>query len=56
MYEEFTGLLAAKVAKYKMGDGFASGTTLGPLINPAAVDRVSCPLDRSHICEDWILG
>jgi succinate-semialdehyde dehydrogenase/glutarate-semialdehyde dehydrogenase len=40
VYDEFTAALAAKVAKFKMGDGFASETTLGPLINPAAVDRV----------------
>ncbi|HKS12622.1 MAG TPA: NAD-dependent succinate-semialdehyde dehydrogenase [Pseudomonas sp.] len=44
IYERFAERLSAEVAKLKVGDAFAPGVTLGPLINAAAVDKV-----RRHI-------
>jgi succinate-semialdehyde dehydrogenase/glutarate-semialdehyde dehydrogenase len=41
VYDQFADLVAARVAALKVGDGLAEGTTLGPLISPAGVDKVS---------------
>ena len=40
VYDAFTEKLAARVAKLKVGDGFADGVTQGPLINMEAVEKV----------------
>lgn len=40
VYDEFAAKLAAKVAKLKVGNGFAEGVAQGPLINMAAVEKV----------------
>lgn len=44
IYEQFSQSLVDMVNKFKLGNGMDSGVTLGPLISPAAVDRVRlCP-------------
>ena len=48
VYEEFTKAVTKKVASFKLGDGLAEGTTLGPLINMKAVDRVSTVVTASE--------
>ncbi|MGJ8621275.1 MAG: NAD-dependent succinate-semialdehyde dehydrogenase [Yoonia sp.] len=45
VYDEFAAKLKVAVENLKVGDGFADGTTLGPLIAPAAVDKVQEHLD-----------
>ncbi|TKT74578.1 NAD-dependent succinate-semialdehyde dehydrogenase [Aquamicrobium sp. LC103] len=40
VYAEFAGRLGAAVKKLKVGNGFAPDTTIGPLINAAAVGKV----------------
>jgi len=40
VYEAFAEKLAAAVAKVKVGDGFESGVTAGPLITQSAVEKV----------------
>ncbi|WP_158965434.1 NAD-dependent succinate-semialdehyde dehydrogenase [Chachezhania sediminis] len=40
VYDEFAEKLAAAVAKLNVGDGLTPGVTTGPLINPAAVEKV----------------
>ncbi|WPC05747.1 NAD-dependent succinate-semialdehyde dehydrogenase [Pseudomonas benzenivorans] len=40
IYEAFVTRLAERVAEFKVGDGFASGVTQGPLINERAVAKV----------------
>jgi succinate-semialdehyde dehydrogenase/glutarate-semialdehyde dehydrogenase len=40
VYDAFVEKLRAKVAALVVGDGAAPGTTIGPLINAAAVDKV----------------
>ena len=40
IYEEFVKAVTKKVGEFKQGGGMDPSTTLGPLINPAAVDRV----------------
>ncbi len=40
VHDAFLEKLRAKVAALVVGDGAAPGTTIGPLINPAAVDKV----------------
>ncbi|MGY6632696.1 MAG: NAD-dependent succinate-semialdehyde dehydrogenase [Alkalilacustris sp.] len=40
VYDAFAEKLAAAVAKMKVGDGLEPGIDTGPLINPAAVDKV----------------
>ena len=41
VYDEFAKKLTAEVAKLKVGDGTEDGVTQGPLINQAAVEKVS---------------
>lgn len=41
IYEEFTTKLAAKVKELKMGDGLEEGVYIGPLINNAAINKVT---------------
>jgi succinate-semialdehyde dehydrogenase/glutarate-semialdehyde dehydrogenase len=40
VYDAFSAKLKVAVEKLKVGDGLEDGTTLGPLIEPAAVDKV----------------
>jgi len=40
VYDEFVHKFAAKVASAKVGNGFEAGVNQGPLIEPAAVDKV----------------
>jgi succinate-semialdehyde dehydrogenase/glutarate-semialdehyde dehydrogenase len=40
IYDTFVERLAAAVSRLKVGDGFADGTTIGPLINDGAVTKV----------------
>ncbi|GAB5587134.1 hypothetical protein Unana1_02034 [Umbelopsis nana] len=45
IYPEFASRLAEKVAKFRIGHGFDKDTTHGPLINGAAVKKVSSHVD-----------
>ncbi len=40
VYDEFVQKFAAKVAAVKIGNGFQDGVSQGPLIEPAAIDKV----------------
>ncbi|MDA7085061.1 NAD-dependent succinate-semialdehyde dehydrogenase [Pseudomonas sp. SA3-5] len=40
IYDAFVSRLAERVAEFKVGDGFATGVTQGPLINERAVAKV----------------
>jgi succinate-semialdehyde dehydrogenase/glutarate-semialdehyde dehydrogenase len=40
VYDQFVQKFAAKVAAVKIGNGFEDGVSQGPLIEPAAVDKV----------------
>jgi succinate-semialdehyde dehydrogenase/glutarate-semialdehyde dehydrogenase len=46
IYDKFVDALSTAVAQMKVGDGFAPGVTMGPLINEAAADKV-----RTHIAD-----
>ena len=39
VYNEFAEKLSLAVSQMKVGDGLASGTALGPLINSAAIQK-----------------
>ncbi|MGV6394373.1 NAD-dependent succinate-semialdehyde dehydrogenase [Pseudomonas caspiana] len=41
IYDRFAERLGQAVAQLKVGDGLSEGVTIGPLINAAAVDKVS---------------
>ncbi len=41
VYDAFTEKFAAKVKALKVGNGFTDGVTTGPLIEPAAIDKVA---------------
>lgn len=41
VYEAFAGKLAARVAALRVGDGLDEETDIGPMINGAAVDKIS---------------
>jgi succinate-semialdehyde dehydrogenase/glutarate-semialdehyde dehydrogenase len=45
VYEEFVQQFAAKVKTAKVGNGFEDGVNQGPLIEPAAVDKVQRHVD-----------
>jgi succinate-semialdehyde dehydrogenase/glutarate-semialdehyde dehydrogenase len=51
VYDAFAEKLAAAVAKLVVGDGLADDTTLGPLINADAVEKV-----REHIADATAKG
>jgi hypothetical protein len=40
VYDQFAELLAEQVSKLKCGPGFEKSSTIGPLINQKAVDKV----------------
>ncbi|MCH9758686.1 MAG: NAD-dependent succinate-semialdehyde dehydrogenase [Proteobacteria bacterium] len=41
VYDEFLSLFKNEIAALQVGDGFAEGTTIGPLINQAAVEKAA---------------
>ncbi|WP_338556832.1 NAD-dependent succinate-semialdehyde dehydrogenase [Erwinia sp. E_sp_B04_7] len=45
IYPRFAERLLEEVAKLRVADGFAEGSTLGPLINAAAVNKVNAHID-----------
>ena len=45
VYDQFADMLAQRVARLKVADGFAEGAAIGPLINQAAVAKVQGHLD-----------
>ncbi len=45
VYDDFAAKLKVAVEKLRVGDGLSDGTTLGPLIEPAAVKKVQEHLD-----------
>ncbi|WP_147198690.1 NAD-dependent succinate-semialdehyde dehydrogenase [Pantoea sp. MBD-2R] len=45
IYPRFVERLLAEVAKLRVGDGFSEGSTLGPLINAAAVSKVNAHIE-----------
>mgnify|MGYP003342496555 CR=1 FL=1 len=51
VYDAFAEKLAAKVAQFKVGPGTEQGVTIGPLIEPAAIDKV-----ESHIADALAKG
>ena len=51
VYEAFATKLAAKVAQFKVGAGIEPGVTIGPLIEPAAIDKV-----EAHIADALTKG
>ncbi|MFH7445008.1 aldehyde dehydrogenase family protein, partial [Pseudomonas syringae pv. tagetis] len=40
-YDRFATRLVEEVSKLKVGNGLEQGVTIGPLINPAAVSKVT---------------
>ncbi len=46
IYDRFVGKLTKAVAGLTVGDGFSAGADIGPLISPAALDKV-----RGHIAD-----
>ncbi|MGR3462534.1 MAG: NAD-dependent succinate-semialdehyde dehydrogenase [Roseovarius sp.] len=51
VYDAFAAKLQAAVEKLKMGDGFEDGTTLGPLINADAIEKV-----KEHVADATAKG
>jgi succinate-semialdehyde dehydrogenase/glutarate-semialdehyde dehydrogenase len=51
VYDAFAEKLARKVAEMKVGDGFDSGVTVGPLISTSAVEKV-----EEHIADATTKG
>ncbi len=45
VYEQFVEKFAARVQSFKVGNGFEDGVVQGPLIEPAAVEKVQRHLD-----------
>jgi succinate-semialdehyde dehydrogenase/glutarate-semialdehyde dehydrogenase len=41
VYDEFAARISGRVRKLNVGDGFATATDVGPMINRAAVDRLN---------------
>ena len=48
IYDTFVEKLAAKVKTMKVGNGFEDGVVIGPLIEPAAVDKVQQHLEDAE--------
>jgi succinate-semialdehyde dehydrogenase/glutarate-semialdehyde dehydrogenase len=46
VYDAFAEKLAAKVAQFKVGSGIEPGVTIGPLIEPAAIEKV-----QAHVAD-----
>jgi succinate-semialdehyde dehydrogenase/glutarate-semialdehyde dehydrogenase len=51
IYDKFVKALSQAVSELKVGDGFESGVTIGPLINMAAVEKV-----EEHIADATAKG
>lgn len=51
VHDEFVEKLAAKVSQLRVGDGFADGVTIGPLISATAVQKV-----RTHLQDAMAKG
>ncbi|MFV0534063.1 MAG: NAD-dependent succinate-semialdehyde dehydrogenase [Cumulibacter sp.] len=51
VHDEFVEKLAAKVSQLRVGDGFAEGVTIGPLISATAVQKV-----RTHLQDAMAKG
>jgi len=51
VYDAFAAKLKVAVEKLKMGDGFEDGTTLGPLINADAIEKV-----QEHVADATAKG
>ncbi|HEY4082870.1 MAG TPA: NAD-dependent succinate-semialdehyde dehydrogenase [Burkholderiaceae bacterium] len=51
VYDAFVEKLAARVSTLKLGNGFEAGVQVGPLIEPAAVDKV-----EAHVQDAIALG
>jgi len=47
IHDAFVDAFAARVARLKLGDGFAEGTDIGPLIDEAGVAKVNEHLDEA---------
>lgn len=47
IHDEYVALLQEAIAALKMGDGFAEGTTIGPLINAAAVEKAAAHVENA---------
>jgi succinate-semialdehyde dehydrogenase/glutarate-semialdehyde dehydrogenase len=45
IYDQFAARMVAETKKLQVGDGFAAGTQMGPLINKAAVEKVNRHID-----------
>jgi succinate-semialdehyde dehydrogenase/glutarate-semialdehyde dehydrogenase len=48
IYERFAGRLATAVSRLVVGNGLEEGTTIGPLINKAAVEKVARHVDDAR--------
>ena len=51
IYDAFTARLSAEVAKLQVGDGFAQGVQIGPLIEAAAIKKI-----KAHVQDAKKLG
>ncbi len=51
VYDAFAGKLAARVAQFKVGAGTDEGVTVGPLIEPAALEKV-----EAHVADALAKG
>lgn len=47
VYDEFASKLAAKVREFKVGAGTEEGVVIGPLIEPAALEKVSTHINNA---------
>ncbi|QQO16761.1 NAD-dependent succinate-semialdehyde dehydrogenase [Bradyrhizobium diazoefficiens] len=45
IYDAFADRLVAATSKLKVGDGLVDGTTIGPMINQAAIDKIQQHVD-----------
>ncbi len=58
VYDEFTEKFSAKVRALKVGNGFEDGVVQGPLIEPAAIEKVAesrggCTRQRRYLVGRW---
>lgn len=47
VHDEFIALFRDEIAALKVGDGFAEGVTIGPLINAAAVEKAAAHVENA---------
>ncbi|PSJ45098.1 NAD-dependent succinate-semialdehyde dehydrogenase [Zobellella taiwanensis] len=48
IYDAFIARFKAEVEKFVVGNGLADNTTLGPVINRAAIEKISAMVDRAQ--------